>query len=149
MSSRCSSLSAYGRSTCNDVSGHYFQHHFLSSPFFSPPLTTFLIEGVLGSKLDLLKVYPLEAFWILQAMQAVSECPRQHLAGIIFELTIQDIITCAMASVSHQCDHIGCEHSLVSVGFHLLDTQTHRSLSFSYLEATHPRLVYSFLLSKE
>ena len=57
---------------------------FFPPLFFSPPLTTFLIEGVLGSKLDLLKVDPLEAFWILQAMQAVSECPRQHLAGIIF-----------------------------------------------------------------
>ena len=47
---RRSSRSAFGRSTGNDVSGHYKRHYFLFSFFFSSPSSTFLIEGVLGSK---------------------------------------------------------------------------------------------------
>ena len=52
---RRSSRSAFGRSTGNDVSGHYKRHYFLFSfflffSFFSSPSSTFLIEGVLGSK---------------------------------------------------------------------------------------------------
>ena len=49
-----SSRSTFGRSTGNDVSGHYKRHYF--SPifsifhFFSPLSQPFLIEGVLGSK---------------------------------------------------------------------------------------------------
>ena len=51
---RRSSRSAFRRLTGNDVSGHYKRHYFLS--FFSffflffSPSSTFLIEGVLGSK---------------------------------------------------------------------------------------------------
>ena len=44
----CSSRSAFGRSTGNDVSGHFKHHYFLF--FLFSPLSTFLIEGVLGSK---------------------------------------------------------------------------------------------------
>ena len=45
---RRSSRSAFGRSTGNDVSGHYKRHSFLFFPFFfSSPSSTFLIEGVL------------------------------------------------------------------------------------------------------
>ena len=52
---RRSSQSAFGRSTDNDVSGHYKRHYFFfflfffSFLFFSPS-STFLKEGVLGSK---------------------------------------------------------------------------------------------------
>ena len=41
-----SSQLVFRRSTGNDVSGHYKQHYFLFSP-----LSTFLIEGVLRSKI--------------------------------------------------------------------------------------------------
>ena len=51
---RRSSRSAFGRSTGNDVSGHYKRHYFLFLfffiLFFSSPLSPFLIERVLGSK---------------------------------------------------------------------------------------------------
>ena len=50
---RRSSRSAFGRSTGNDVSGHYKRHYFLFFFLFflfSSPSSTFLIEGVLGSK---------------------------------------------------------------------------------------------------
>ena len=47
---RRSSRSAFGRSTGNDVSGHYKRHYILFFFFFSSPSSTFLIEGVLGSK---------------------------------------------------------------------------------------------------
>ena len=56
MSVRCSSRSVFGRSTGNDVSGHYKRHYFFSIFFFSSsifpfsPSRPFLIEGVLGSK---------------------------------------------------------------------------------------------------
>ena len=54
MSVRRSSRSAFGRSTGNDVSGHYKRNYFLFFfflfSFFSSPSSTFLIEGVLGSK---------------------------------------------------------------------------------------------------
>ena len=46
---RRTSRSAFGRSTGNDVSGHYKRHYFLFS-FFSSPSSTFLIEVVLKSK---------------------------------------------------------------------------------------------------
>ena len=49
-SSRCSSWSAFGQSTGNNVSGHYKQHYFLLVFSQFPPLSTFLIEGVLGSR---------------------------------------------------------------------------------------------------
>ena len=55
---RRSSRSSFGRLTGNDVSGHYKRHYFLFFflflffffLFFSSPSSTFLIEGVLGSK---------------------------------------------------------------------------------------------------
>ena len=45
-----SSRSAFGRSTGNDVSGHYKRHYFLFSFLFSSLSSTFLMEGVLRSK---------------------------------------------------------------------------------------------------
>ena len=51
---RRSRRSAFGRLTGNDVSGHYKRHYFLFLFFFFffffSPSSTFLIEGVLGSK---------------------------------------------------------------------------------------------------
>ena len=57
MSVRRSSRSAFGRSTGNDVSGHYKRHYLLSLffsffSFFFSPSSTFLIEGVLESCLE-------------------------------------------------------------------------------------------------
>ena len=52
-SGQCCSWMPVRWSTGNDVSGHYFHHHFFSSrfpPVFSLSLSTFLIEGVLESK---------------------------------------------------------------------------------------------------
>ena len=43
-----SSRPAFRQSTANDISGHYKQHYFLFSSFSLS--STFLIEGVLGSK---------------------------------------------------------------------------------------------------
>ena len=51
MSGRRSSWSAFGLLIGNNISGHYKPHYF-----FSSPLSTFLMEGVLGSKTYLVKV---------------------------------------------------------------------------------------------
>ena len=100
---RCSSRSAFGRLTGNNVSGHYKRHYFpfLFSFFFSVVYfyhrRSARIKKLIQRKLtgtpknlgvdtfpDPLCHFgaPWRPFWILQAVQAVSDCPLRRQARI-------------------------------------------------------------------
>ena len=89
-----SSWLAFGWSTGNNIRGHCKQHYFLLV-FFSP-LSTYLIEGVLGWKNLFSKKWwerlgvdtfpelvihfgaPSRPFWILQVVRHCRWCPRRR-----------------------------------------------------------------------